>query len=150
MRATYLERLRSHTVSATRMLRAGFDVRTVQHLMDHKLRETMIRYLSPDVSGSTRSKSPGYWKVRSLFGSTRNQSIPVTHLIACLCPSAKPALFVGRGSCSLEEIKNSHRQRYKRILQFTYRRSPGNRTGASVQVVQEKGLDVAYLLGVSL
>jgi integrase len=32
---------------ATRMLRAGFDVRTVQHWMGHKLLETTMRYLSP-------------------------------------------------------------------------------------------------------
>ncbi len=32
---------------ATRMLRAGFDVRTVQHWMGHKSLETTMRYLSP-------------------------------------------------------------------------------------------------------
>ncbi len=32
---------------ATRMLRAGFDVRTVQHWMGHKLLETTMRYLVP-------------------------------------------------------------------------------------------------------
>ena len=32
---------------ATRMLRAEFDVRTVQHLMGHKSLETTIRYLVP-------------------------------------------------------------------------------------------------------
>ena len=31
---------------ATRMLRAGFDVRTVQHWMGHKSLETTMRYLS--------------------------------------------------------------------------------------------------------
>jgi site-specific recombinase XerD len=29
------------------MLRAGFDVRTVQHWMGHKSLETTMRYLSP-------------------------------------------------------------------------------------------------------
>ena len=32
---------------ATRMLRAGFDVRTVQHWMGHKSLETTMRYLAP-------------------------------------------------------------------------------------------------------
>ena len=32
---------------ATRMLRAGFDVRTVQHWMGHKSLETTMRYLVP-------------------------------------------------------------------------------------------------------
>ncbi len=32
---------------ATRMLRAGFDVRTVQHWMAHKSLETTMRYLVP-------------------------------------------------------------------------------------------------------
>jgi site-specific recombinase XerD len=32
---------------ATRMLRAGFDPRTVQHWMGHKSLETTMRYLSP-------------------------------------------------------------------------------------------------------
>jgi len=32
---------------ATRMLRSGFDVRTVQHWMGHKSLETTMRYLSP-------------------------------------------------------------------------------------------------------
>ena len=32
---------------ATRMLRAGFDVRTVQHWMGYKSLETTMRYLSP-------------------------------------------------------------------------------------------------------
>jgi integrase len=38
---------------ATRMLRAGFDVRTVQHWMGHKSLETTMRYLVPaaDVHG---------------------------------------------------------------------------------------------------
>jgi integrase len=32
---------------ATRMLRSGFDVRTVQHWMGHKSLETTMRYLVP-------------------------------------------------------------------------------------------------------
>ena len=32
---------------ATRMLRAGFDVRTVQHWMGHRSLETTMRYLAP-------------------------------------------------------------------------------------------------------
>jgi integrase/recombinase XerD len=40
-----LRRFRS--TYATRMLRAGFDVRTVQHWMGHKSLETTMRYLSP-------------------------------------------------------------------------------------------------------
>jgi site-specific recombinase XerD len=32
---------------ATRMLRSGFDVRTVQHWMGHKSLETTMRYLAP-------------------------------------------------------------------------------------------------------
>jgi len=32
---------------ATQMLRAGFDVRTVQHRMGHKSLETTMRYLAP-------------------------------------------------------------------------------------------------------
>jgi integrase len=32
---------------ATRMLRSGFDVRTVQHWMGHKSLETAMRYLVP-------------------------------------------------------------------------------------------------------
>lgn len=32
---------------ATRMLRAGFDVRTVQHWIGHKSLETTMRYLAP-------------------------------------------------------------------------------------------------------
>src|SRR5260370_36938993 len=32
---------------ASRTLRAGFDVRTVQHLMGHKTLETTMRYLVP-------------------------------------------------------------------------------------------------------
>ena len=32
---------------ATRMLRSGFDPRTVQHWMGHKSLETTMRYLSP-------------------------------------------------------------------------------------------------------
>ena len=32
---------------ATRMLRAGFDVRTVQHWLGHKSLETTMRYLAP-------------------------------------------------------------------------------------------------------
>ena len=35
------------STSATRMLRAGFDVRTVQHWMGHKSLETTMRYLVP-------------------------------------------------------------------------------------------------------
>ena len=34
---------------ATRMVRAGFDVRTVQHWMGHKSLETTMRYLAPAV-----------------------------------------------------------------------------------------------------
>jgi integrase/recombinase XerD len=34
---------------ATRMLRAGFDVRTVQHWMGHRSLETTMRYLAPSV-----------------------------------------------------------------------------------------------------
>jgi hypothetical protein len=34
---------------ATRMLRSGFDVRTVQHWMGHKSLETTMRYLVPAV-----------------------------------------------------------------------------------------------------
>ena len=34
---------------ATRMLRAGFDVRTVQHWMGHRSLETTMRYLAPAV-----------------------------------------------------------------------------------------------------
>ena len=32
---------------ATRLLRAGFDVRTVQHWMGHRSLETTMRYLAP-------------------------------------------------------------------------------------------------------
>ena len=32
---------------ATRMLRTGFDVRTVQHWMGHRSLETTMRYLAP-------------------------------------------------------------------------------------------------------
>ena len=47
-----LERKRFHlrkfrSTYATRMLRAGFDVRTVQYWMGHKSLETTMRYLSP-------------------------------------------------------------------------------------------------------
>jgi len=35
------------TTYATRMLRAGFDARTVQHWMGHKSLETTMRYLAP-------------------------------------------------------------------------------------------------------
>ncbi len=47
-----LERERFHlrkfrSTYATRMLRAGFDVRTVQHWMGHKSLNTTMRYLSP-------------------------------------------------------------------------------------------------------
>jgi integrase len=35
---------------ATRMLRAGFDLRTVQHWMGHKSLETTLRYLAPLVN----------------------------------------------------------------------------------------------------
>jgi integrase len=41
----HLRRFRS--TYATRMLRAGFDVRTVQDWMGHKSLETTMRYLSP-------------------------------------------------------------------------------------------------------
>jgi len=41
----HLRRFRS--TYATRMLRSGFDVRTVQHWMGHKSLETTMRYLSP-------------------------------------------------------------------------------------------------------
>jgi integrase/recombinase XerD len=41
----HLRRFRS--TYATRMLRAGFDVRTVQHWMGHKSLETTMRNLSP-------------------------------------------------------------------------------------------------------
>ena len=40
-----LRKLRS--TSATRMLRAGFDVRTVQHWLGHRSLETTMRYLPP-------------------------------------------------------------------------------------------------------
>jgi len=43
---------------ATRMLRAGFDVRTVQHWMGHKSLETTMRYLVPCDRGS-RPPGPG-------------------------------------------------------------------------------------------
>lgn len=54
---------------ATRMLRSGFDVRTVQHWMGHKSLETTMRYLAPAVNvqdqvdrvalpGATRPKPP--------------------------------------------------------------------------------------------
>ena len=39
---------------ATRMLRAGFDVRTVQHWMGHKSLETTMRYLVPATDVYTR------------------------------------------------------------------------------------------------
>ena len=39
---------------ATRMLRAGFDVRTVQHWMGHKSLETTMRYLVPATDVHTR------------------------------------------------------------------------------------------------
>ena len=53
----------------TRMLRFGFDVRTVQHWMGHKSLETTMRYLAPAINvqdqvdlvvlpGISRSKSP--------------------------------------------------------------------------------------------
>ena len=38
---------RFHSTCATRTLRAGFDVRTVQDWMGHKSLETTMRYLSP-------------------------------------------------------------------------------------------------------
>ena len=47
---------------ATRMLRQGFDVRTVQHWMGHKSLETTMRYLVPatDVHGKLdQVKIPG-------------------------------------------------------------------------------------------
>src|ERR1017187_6566615 len=39
---------------ATRMLRSGFDVRTVQHWMGHKSLETTMRYLVPATDVHTR------------------------------------------------------------------------------------------------
>ncbi|MGH9583017.1 MAG: tyrosine-type recombinase/integrase [Bryobacteraceae bacterium] len=39
---------------ATSMLRAGFDVRTVQHWMGHKSLETTMRYLVPATDVHTR------------------------------------------------------------------------------------------------
>src|ERR1043166_7889900 len=39
---------------ATRMLRSGFDVRTVQHCMGHKSLETTMRYLVPATDVHTR------------------------------------------------------------------------------------------------
>jgi integrase len=43
---------------ATRMLRAGFDPRTVQHWMGHKSLETTMRYLAP-ARGCPRSPEQG-------------------------------------------------------------------------------------------
>ena len=63
---------------ATRMLRSGFDVRTVQHWMGHKSLETTMRYLVPsqevharldqvtvpgldDIAPSPRKAPQGIW-----------------------------------------------------------------------------------------
>jgi len=45
--ATGFDLRKFRSTYATRMLRAGFDVRTVQHWMGHKSLETTMRYLSP-------------------------------------------------------------------------------------------------------
>jgi len=55
---------------ATRMLRSGFDVRTVQHWMGHKSLETTMRYLRRPrmcTTGWTKSRSRDYWARADIY-----------------------------------------------------------------------------------
>lgn len=47
------------SIYATRMLRPGFDVRTVQHWMGHKSLETAMRYLVPASDAHDRHDQVG-------------------------------------------------------------------------------------------
>jgi integrase len=71
---------------ATRMLRAGFDVRTVQHWMGHKSLETTMRYLVPatevhakldqiDIPGASPPPMPARTRIRSQKASGAKRSM---------------------------------------------------------------------------
>jgi integrase len=77
---------------ATRTLRAGFDVRTVQHWMGHKSLETTMRYLVP-----------------SKEVHARLDQITVPGLPAAQTPQRKPALLEGR------DVKGRRRNQSKHL-----------------------------------
>jgi integrase len=61
---------------ATRMLRSGFDVRTVQHWMGHKSLETTMRYLVPATDVHTKLEQvgiPGLANLAAAGGSKRRR-----------------------------------------------------------------------------
>ena len=61
---------------ATRMLRSGFDVRTVQHWMGHKSLETTMRYLVPATDVHVKLDQVGIPGVASI-GAGRAPKKPI-------------------------------------------------------------------------
>lgn len=59
---------------ATRMLRSGFDVRTVQHWMGHKSLETTMRYLVPATDVQVRLEQVGIPGVASIVAGRARRS----------------------------------------------------------------------------
>ena len=58
---------------ATRMLRSGFDVRTVQHWMGHKSLETTMRYLVPATDVRLKLEQVGIPGVTNVVATGRNK-----------------------------------------------------------------------------
>jgi integrase len=69
---------------ATRMLRAGFDVRTVQHWMGHKSLETTMRYLSVARPGSRGFCEAQIWRFSEPQDCYNPEKEPDAELIAAL------------------------------------------------------------------
>ena len=63
----------------TRMLRFGFDVRTVQHWMGHKSLETVMRYLAPAINVQDQVDLvvlPGISRLRRQKSTARQATLP--------------------------------------------------------------------------